>query len=101
MHLLLKGILILNFLFIPSSKYLCCYLCCVCDKAESAMDAAFCSFMNPTGTKFSGDKIVPKSDLRAGTASDKIIKNEVNRIATWNVRSLGVRGKLDNIKNCE
>ena len=45
------------------------------------------------------------------TASDRIInkecvnknnsvitKKEVNRIATWNVRSLGVRGKLENIK---
>jgi hypothetical protein len=42
--------------------------------------------MNPSGTKFSGDKIFPQSDLRAGTASDRIIKKEVNRIATWNVR---------------
>ena len=24
--------------------------------------------VNPSGTKFSGDKIVPQSDLRAGTA---------------------------------
>jgi hypothetical protein len=57
--------------------------------------------MNPSGTKFSGEKIFPKSDLRAGTASDRIIKKEVNRIATWNVRSLGVSGKLENIKPCE
>jgi len=44
--------------------------------------------MKPSGTKFSGDKIVPQSDLRAGIASDRIIKKEVKRIATWNVRSL-------------
>jgi hypothetical protein len=54
--------------------------------------------MNPSGTKFSGDKIFPQSDLRVGTVSDKIIKKEVNRIATWNIRSLGVCGKLENIK---
>jgi len=54
--------------------------------------------MKPSGTKFSGDKIVPHSDLRAGTASDGIIKKEVNRIATWNVMSLGVCGRLENIK---
>jgi hypothetical protein len=66
---------------------------------------------NPSHTKFSGDKTVPQSDLWAGTASDKIInkenvnknkkvitKREVNRITTWNVRSLGVCGKLKNIK---
>ena len=50
------------------------------------------------GNKFFGDKVVPQSDLRTKTASDRIIKKEVNRIATWNVRSLGVCGKLENIK---
>jgi hypothetical protein len=66
--------------------------------------------MNPYGTKFSGDKTVPQLDLWAGTASDRInkeyvnknkgviTKREVNRIATWNVRSLGECGKLENIK---
>jgi hypothetical protein len=54
--------------------------------------------MNPSGTKFSGDKIFLHSDLRVGTLSDTIIKKEVNRIATWNVRSLRVCGKLENIK---
>ena len=54
--------------------------------------------MKPSGTKFSRNKIVPQSDLRAGTASDRIITKEVNRIAVWNVRSLGVCGKLENIK---
>jgi len=28
--------------------------------------------MIPSATKFSGDKIVPQSDLREGTASDRI-----------------------------
>jgi hypothetical protein len=51
--------------------------------------------MNPYGTKFSGGKIVPHSDLRVGTALDRIVKKEVNRIAGWNVRSLGVCGKLE------
>jgi len=32
--------------------------------------------MNPSGTKFSGDKIVPQLDLRAGTVSDRIINEE-------------------------
>ena len=32
--------------------------------------------INPSGTKFSWDKIVPQSDLRAGTASNRIIKKE-------------------------
>jgi len=67
--------------------------------------------MKPSGTKFSGDKIVPQADLWAGTVSDRIIneeyvnenkrvitKTEVNRIVTWNIGSLGVCGKLENIK---
>jgi len=35
--------------------------------------------MKPSVTKFSGVKIVPQSDLREGTASDRIIKKEVNK----------------------
>jgi hypothetical protein len=54
--------------------------------------------MNISGAKFSGDKKVPQSNLRAGKLSDRIIKKEVNRIATWNVRSLGICGKLENIR---
>jgi exonuclease III len=54
--------------------------------------------MKPSGTKFSGDKIVPQSNLRAGTASDRIIKKEVKGIATWNIRSPEVCDKLENIK---
>ena len=54
--------------------------------------------MKPSGTKFSGDKIVPQSDFRAGTTTDRIFTKEVNRIVTWNVRLLGVCGKLENIK---
>jgi hypothetical protein len=46
--------------------------------------------MNPSGTKFSGNNIVPQSDLQAGRASDRIIEKEINRIAKWNVRPLGV-----------
>ena len=33
--------------------------------------------MKPSGNEFSRDKIAPHSDLRAGTASDRIIKKEV------------------------
>jgi len=37
--------------------------------------------MNPSGTKFSGDKLDPELDLRADTASDRIINVEyVNKI---------------------
>ena len=35
--------------------------------------------MKPSGTEFSGDKIVTQADLQAGTASDRIIKKEVNK----------------------
>jgi hypothetical protein len=49
------------------------------------------------GNTFFGDKVVPQSDLRTKTTSDRIIRKEVNRIATWNVRSLGVSGNLENI----
>jgi len=35
--------------------------------------------MKPSGTKFSGDTIVPQADLRMGTASNRIIKKEVNK----------------------
>ena len=54
--------------------------------------------MNPSGTKFSGVKMVSHSDLRAGTLSDRIIKKEDSRIATWNITSLGVCDKHENIK---
>ena len=54
--------------------------------------------MNASGTKFSGNNIVPHLDLRSGATSDSIIRKEVNRIATWNVRPLGVCGKLENMK---
>jgi hypothetical protein len=36
--------------------------------------------MNPFGTKFSGDKIAPQSDILAGTASDRIIKKDYTRM---------------------
>jgi len=34
--------------------------------------------MKPSGTKFSEDKIFPQADLKAGTASDRIIEKEIN-----------------------
>jgi len=49
--------------------------------------------------KNSGGKIVPHSDLRVGTANTRSSKERMKRrIATWNVRSLGVCGKLENLK---
>jgi hypothetical protein len=54
--------------------------------------------MNPSGIKVSGDKVVPQLDLRARTASERFVKNVVNRIAIWNVRSLGVCGNPENIR---
>ena len=35
----------LNSPFNPSSKYLCYYLCCMCNKADCAVVAAFCSLL--------------------------------------------------------
>jgi hypothetical protein len=37
--------------------------------------------MNPAGTEFSGDKIVPHSDLRVGTASDSCSKHPEGAIS--------------------
>lgn len=55
--------------------------------------------LSPSVTKCSGVKIVPHSDLRVGTASNGITKKQKTmRVATWNVRSLGVCGKLENVK---
>ena len=50
--------------------------------------------------KNSGGKIVPHSDLRAGTARDFASrpKNKNTRIGTWNVRSLLSCGKMANLK---
>ncbi|VVC38380.1 Endonuclease/exonuclease/phosphatase [Cinara cedri] len=49
--------------------------------------------------KNSGSKKVPRSDLRVGTANIRSSKEKwKRRIATWNVKSLGVCGKLKNLK---
>lgn len=48
--------------------------------------------------KNSRDKIVPHSDHRVGTAKTISLKVRRKRIATRNVRSLEVCGKLENVK---
>ena len=49
--------------------------------------------------KYSGGKIVPQSDLRVGTTGKGTsVRKDRCRIGTWNVRSLGVSGKLENAK---
>ena len=52
--------------------------------------------MDSPGVKYSGGKLVPHSDLRAGTASggskNRIKKNL--RIGTWNVQTLYKTGAL-------
>ena len=53
-------------------------------------------FMDSPGVKYSGGKLVPHSDLRAGTASGgsmNRIKKDL-RIGTWNVRTLYQTGAL-------
>ena len=57
--------------------------------------------MASSGVKYSGGKIVPHSDLRAGTTQEEVIrkgKNDVLRIGAWNVRSLNGSGRLENLK---
>jgi len=52
--------------------------------------------MDSPGVKYSGDKLVPHSDLRTGTASEGS-KNRIKknlRIETWNVRTLYKTGTL-------
>jgi len=49
--------------------------------------------------KNSGGKIVPHSDLQVGIANTRSSKEKMKRrIATWNVRTLGVCEKLENLK---
>jgi hypothetical protein len=49
--------------------------------------------------KNSGDKLVPRSDLWVGTTNTRSSKEKLRRrIATYNIRSLGVCGKLENLK---
>ena len=56
--------------------------------------------MASPGVKCSGGKILPRSDLRVGSASGDIIRRDENlnfRIGTWNVRTLRRDGKLENL----
>ena len=50
--------------------------------------------------KFSGDKIIPHSDLRVGTTKETYKPKGicVRRMATWNVNFLLQCGKLENVK---
>lgn len=59
--------------------------------------------MDKVKLKNSGGKIVPYLDLQVGTnatkhSSKEKIKVRKRRIATWNVRSLEICGKLENLK---
>jgi hypothetical protein len=51
--------------------------------------------------KDSGNKIIPRSDLRVGTTREEIMVKENKqdrKIATWNVRNLQQCWRLDNLK---
>ncbi|HCF9438090.1 TPA: hypothetical protein NI641_006403, partial [Pseudomonas aeruginosa] len=58
--------------------------------------------MASSRVKYSGGKIVPHSDLRAGTTQEDVIIRKDNtgilRVGAWNVRSLNRVGKLENLK---
>ena len=58
--------------------------------------------MASSWVKYSGGKIVPHSDLRAGTTQEDVVirrkKTGVLRIGAWNVRSLNRAGRLENLK---
>ncbi|PSN40818.1 hypothetical protein C0J52_15311 [Blattella germanica] len=54
--------------------------------------------MSSSGVKFSGVKIVPQSDLRAGTTSGNSWRRDKHRdlfLGTWNVRTLYSSGALE------
>ena len=48
--------------------------------------------------KYSEGKLVPHSDLRAGTAREEVKGDKMLRIGTWKVRSLRTCGRLENLK---
>ncbi|XP_049864013.1 craniofacial development protein 2-like [Schistocerca gregaria] len=58
--------------------------------------------MASSWVKYSGGKIVPHSDLRAGTTQEDVVirrkKTGILRIGAWNVRSLNRAGRLENLK---
>ena len=56
--------------------------------------------MESPWVKYSGGKIVPHSDLRAGTTQRDANIKETNtlRVGAWNVRSLQRSGRLEDLK---
>ena len=57
--------------------------------------------MASSRVKFSGGKLVPHSDLRAGTTREEVISKvnpNILRVGAWNVRSLKGRGRLEYLK---
>ena len=58
--------------------------------------------MASSWVKYSGGKIDPHSDLRAGTTQeDTVIRKKetgILRVGAWNVRTLNRVGKLENLK---
>ncbi|XP_025412828.1 craniofacial development protein 2-like [Sipha flava] len=54
--------------------------------------------MTSSKVKYSGGKIVPRSDLRVGTTEEGGNVKSWRRIATWNVRTMLQCGKLENLK---
>lgn len=54
--------------------------------------------MTSSQAKYSGRKIIPRSDLRVGTTGEERNVKNWRRIATWNVRTMLQCGKLENLK---
>ncbi|KAF0764793.1 craniofacial development protein 2-like [Aphis craccivora] len=54
--------------------------------------------MTSSQVKYSGGKIVPRSDLRVGTTREESNVKNWRKIATWNVRTMLQCGKLEILK---